>query len=184
MSIHPFGDGNGRASRGVESYLLYQAGVNVRGFYSLANYFYEHRQEYVDMLTHVRFRSDPDLTPFVRFALDGLASELERVRLEVVAQVRIIAFKDFAREQVAATGSLGRPSGSRRLEFLLRMADQEVPVDELRAGAHPLARLYRNLGARTLARDLNALRKMELITISEGVVSANLAIMDQFTAQA
>ena len=28
MSIHPFGDGNGRASRGVESFMLYRAGIN------------------------------------------------------------------------------------------------------------------------------------------------------------
>ena len=156
----------------------------MRGFYSLANYFYEHRHEYVDMLTHVRFRSDPDLTPFVRFAIEGLAGELEQVRLEVVAQVRLIAFRDFAREQLAATGSLGRPSGNRRLEFLLELAGQDIPVKDLRSGVHPLARLYRKVGAKTLARDLNALREMELITISEGLVGANLVIMDQFTAKA
>ena len=46
-SIHPFGDGNGRTSRAVESFLLYGAGVNARGFFSLANYFYRNRQEYV-----------------------------------------------------------------------------------------------------------------------------------------
>ena len=46
ISIHPFGDGNGRTSRAVESYLLYQAGVNARGFYSLANYYYRNRSAY------------------------------------------------------------------------------------------------------------------------------------------
>jgi Fic family protein len=60
ISIHPFGDGNGRTSRAVESYLLYQAGVNARGYYSLANYYYRNRPEYVSMLDHVRFVSDPD----------------------------------------------------------------------------------------------------------------------------
>ena len=179
VSIHPFGDGNGRVSRGVESYLLYQAGVNVRGFYSLANYFYEHRHEYIEMLTHVRFRSDPDLTPFVRFALDGLAAELERVRLEVIAQVRIIAFKDFAREQIAATGSLGRKSGDRRLMLVLGLVGEGIPAHDVRSGRHPLASLYRGLGARTLARDLNALRELKLITVQDGLVSANLWVMDQ-----
>lgn len=38
ISIHPFGDGNGRTSRALEAYLLCQGGYNVRGFYSLANY--------------------------------------------------------------------------------------------------------------------------------------------------
>ena len=83
VSIHPFGDGNGRSSRAVESYLLYQAGINVRGFYSLSNYYYRERDAYFDALNHVRFRSDPDATPFVRFALVGLQQELERIRRDI-----------------------------------------------------------------------------------------------------
>ena len=61
VSIHPFGDGNGRTSRDVESYLLYQAGINARGFYSLANFYYQHRAEYVRQLRLVQFRSTDDL---------------------------------------------------------------------------------------------------------------------------
>lgn len=83
VSIHPFGDGNGRLSRAVESFLLFQAGINARGFYSLSNYYYRERDAYIDALTHVRFRSDPDATPFVRFALTGLQEELVRIRQDV-----------------------------------------------------------------------------------------------------
>ena len=68
ISIHPFGDGNGRTSRALESYLLYQARVNARGFYSLSNYYYRKRPEYVASLGNVRFHTDPNLTPFVEFA--------------------------------------------------------------------------------------------------------------------
>ena len=80
VSILPFGDGNGRTSRGVESFILYRAGVNVRGFYSLANHYYQHRDEYVRLLDHVRFETEGDLTPFILFALRGLLSELQAVR--------------------------------------------------------------------------------------------------------
>ena len=86
VSIHPFGDGNGRLSRSVESFLLYQAGINARGYYSLSNYYYRERDAYIDALTHVRFRSDPDATPFVRFALTGLQQELARVLKEVTEE--------------------------------------------------------------------------------------------------
>ena len=86
VSIHPFGDGNGRLSRAVESFLLYQAGINARGYYSLSNYYYRERDAYIDALTHVRFRSDPDATPFVRFALTGLQQELERVIKDVTEE--------------------------------------------------------------------------------------------------
>lgn len=179
VSIHPFGDGNGRTSRGVESFLLYKAGVNVRGFYSLANYYYLHRHEYVDMLTHVRFVSDPDATPFVRFALRGLESEMEQVHAELIAEFRIIAFKDFARERIGASGRLGRKTGERQLAFLLELVGQDVREQDLRRGAHPLARYYKGIGQKTLTRDLHALRDLHLITTESGIVSADLASMEQ-----
>ena len=69
VSIHPFGDGNGRTSRAVESFLLYKAGVNVRGYYSLANYYYQHRDEYIYHLNDIQMRGGSDLTPFASFAL-------------------------------------------------------------------------------------------------------------------
>ncbi len=40
VTIHPFGDGNGRVSRLVEAAILYEGGYNVYGFYGLSNYFY------------------------------------------------------------------------------------------------------------------------------------------------
>ena len=111
VSIHPFGDGNGRTSRAVESFLLYKAGVNVRGYYSLANYFYRNRPEYIDSLNLVQMRGENDLTQFVAFALTGLVEELEEVHSEVLEEVRIIAFRDFARENLASDDKLGTPAG-------------------------------------------------------------------------
>ncbi|MEE8046097.1 MAG: Fic family protein, partial [Dehalococcoidia bacterium] len=100
VSIHPFGDGNGRTSRGVESFILFGSGINVRGFYSLANFYYRNREEYVRLLDHVRFETQGDLTPFVQFAVTGLEAELELVHQEIVDELRWIAFRDFYREQI------------------------------------------------------------------------------------
>ena len=98
VSIHPFGDGNGRTARAVESYLLYQSGVNVLGFYSLANFYYRNRAEYIELLNHCRFNEDRDLTPLIRFAIAGLVEELETVRQEVVDAVTVITFRDYYRD--------------------------------------------------------------------------------------
>lgn len=182
VSIHPFGDGNGRASRGVESFLLYKAGVNVRGFYSLANYYYRRRAEYVEMLNHARFVSDPDVTPFVDFALQGMVEELRNLHEEALSHVRLFAFRDYARETLEQQGRLGTKTGERQLRFLLALAGQDAPLRDLRSGGHPLARLYRGLGAKTVSRDLNYLRQLGLIVEERGAVRANIERMNRFTA--
>lgn len=181
VSIHPFGDGNGRTSRGVESFLLYKAGVNVRGFYSLANYYYRNRAEYVEMLDRVRFIYAPNVTPFVEFALRGMVEELKDLHEEALAHARLFAFRDFARETLEQEGRLGTKAGERQLGFLLALAGQEAPLRDLRSGAHPLARFYRRLGAKTLSRDLNYLRHLDLIVDDGGIVRANTERMVRFT---
>ena len=155
--------------------------MNARGFYSLANYYYRKRPEYIEQLNRARFRSDPDLTPFVHFALEGLVEELEAVHLDVIAEVRVIAFRDYAREALSSDGKLGRPSGDRMLDFLVGLGSESVLVKNLREDRHPLASLYRGVTTKTLARDIHYLEEAELVVVSEGAVSANLAAMDSFT---
>jgi len=180
ISIHPFGDGNGRTSRAVESALLYQAQVNARGFYSLANFYYMNRPEYVNMLDHVRFRTNGDLTPFVLFALKGLVSELDKVYKEVLHEVRVISFRDFAREQLLLQGKLGSKAGERMFYFLVALDPSPVSIKELRSGEHPLARLYRKVTSRTLARDISFLKEQKLIVVKGDEIVPNLEIMTQF----
>lgn len=182
VSIHPFGDGNGRTSRAVESFLLYKAGVNVRGYYSLSNYYYQNRPEYIANLNRVRQHHSFNLTPFVAFALKGLVQELEAVHSEVLGEVRIIAFRDYARETLAAAGKLGTPAGVRQLSLVIGLGNSPVSMRELRSGGHPMSSLYRNVTARTLSRDINALKQQGLIIVVGDEIHANLELMTQFTA--
>jgi Fic family protein len=180
ISIHPFGDGNGRTSRAVESFLLYKSQVNARGFYSLANYYYRNRTAYVETLDHVRFRSDPDLTPFVEFALTGLVDELQAVHDEVLAEVRVISFRDFARETLLTQGKLGTAVGERQFLFLLMLGEQPVSLKQLRDGRHELSHLYSNVTTKTLMRDIRFLEQHDLVIIQGDDLRANLEIMTQF----
>jgi Fic family protein len=180
VSIHPYGDGNGRAARGVESFLLYQGGINARGFYSLSNYYCRNRQEYVSLLDHVRFETNGDLTPFVRFALNGLVSELESVHEEVLQEVTVIAFRDYARETLMTEGKMGTKPGERMYHFLLALAGQPVSLSALRRGRHPLSQFYRGVTPKTLTRDLNFLRSNGLIITDGDEIRANLEVMKRF----
>jgi Fic family protein len=181
VSIHPFGDGNGRTSRGVESFLLYQAGANARSFYSLANYYYQHRQEYVQFLDHVRFQANGNLAPFVLFALEGLVGELQQVHSEVLASVKIIAFRDYAREELALQGKLGSNVGDRMVKLLVYLSSGEVvSLKEIRSGKHTLSQLYHKLTTKTLSRDINFLEEHELVVVDGDKLRANLDIMTRY----
>ena len=182
VSIHPFGDGNGRTARGVESFLLYQSGVNARSFYSLANYYYQHRQEYVQFLDHVRFQTNGDLAPFVLFALRGLVGELQQVHSEVLTNVKTIAFRDYAREQLALSDKLGSSAGERMSNLLVYLSHGEiVSLKAIRSGKHNLSQLYRKLTTKTLSRDINFLKERELIVVEGDEVRANLDVMTRYT---
>lgn len=182
ISIHPFGDGNGRTSRAMESFLLYQGGLNARGFYSLANYYYRRRPEYVALLDHVRFESGGSLTPFILFALRGLVEELESVHAGVIQEVRVIAFRDYAREHLLDAKKLRTKTGERMFQLLLGLVAERGPVSvmALRQGRHRLAGLYGRVTPKTLSRDLNFLRRGRLINIRGDELSANLDVMNQY----
>src|SRR5574341_2167800 len=69
VTIHPFGDGNGRVSRLVEAGILFQSGYNIHGFYGLSNYFYKNEREYKTLLQKCREGEPFDTTPFIRFGV-------------------------------------------------------------------------------------------------------------------
>src|SRR5713226_42765 len=79
VTIHPFGDGNGRVSRLVEAGILFQGGYNVLGFYGLSNYFYRNEVEYKTTLQRCRDTHHFDVTPFITFGLKGFRSELKGI---------------------------------------------------------------------------------------------------------
>jgi Fic family protein len=183
VSIHPFGDGNGRASRGVESFMLYRAGINAFGFYSLANFYYQNRDAYVDALTAARFRSRGDLTDFVLFAVEGLATELEGVRRELMSMIQVIAFWEYARQKLGAVDGLGELRRTRMLSLIRRLTSAQLasgPHENVDTSAI-LAGVYRRVGARTTQRDLRTLLDHELVVERDGQIVPNVEIMSKFT---
>lgn len=179
ISIHPFGNGNGRTSRGAESFVLFRSGINSLGFFSLANFYYNHRDEYIDMLNYTRWPGDGDLTELVKFALRGLNDELASVRSLAMQQLKEITFADYGREQLQSSGGLQSKTGERRLRLLLFAVTEPIALSDLRSRRHPAAQLYTGT-ERTLTRDLNYLREHRLVLIRDNVIHANLDIMNQF----
>lgn len=86
--IHPFVDGNGRASRAFATLVLFSEGYDIKKFFSLEEYFDRDAKRYYATLQSVsnqkvKSLSDRELTPWLIYFCQGLAEELERVKQKV-----------------------------------------------------------------------------------------------------
>jgi hypothetical protein len=106
VTIHPFGDGNGRVSRLLTAGILLQRGYNVHGgFYALSDYFYLNDIKYHSML-HRCWQSPPpfDLTPFVAFGMEGFVMELRSIASFIKMKLSRIVDREALLESHSAPG--------------------------------------------------------------------------------
>lgn len=167
VTLHPFGDGNGRISRLVEAGLLYEKGYNVHGFYGLSNYFYRNADQYKLLLQKSRRKIPFDLTEFVHFGLAGFASELRGINSYIKNKLNRVVYRDMLLR------ALGTLEGKRRriinqreynlLNYLLRETeptDPFSPEPSRRIGYDELLKApfiqaaYGNVTRRTFHREL------------------------------
>src|SRR3990167_3730409 len=86
--IHPFVDGNGRTARAFATLVLFSEGYDIKKFFSLEEYFDRDAKRYYKTLQSVSNQkvgelSDRDLTSWLEYFCEGLAEELERVKMRV-----------------------------------------------------------------------------------------------------
>ena len=170
VTIHPFGDGNGRVSRLVEAGILFQGGYNVHGFYGLSNYFYRHGDEYKLLLQQSRREQPFDLNAFVAFGVKGFAAELTGINNFIKARLnRVIYRQTLDRAHGQRVGARRRAINQREyglLDFLLRETEPSDPFSDessKRVTLHELLQepyvrdIYRSVTRRTLSRELTRL---------------------------
>jgi Fic family protein len=79
VSIHPFGDGNGRTARALATAELWLGGYGMRGFLSVEEYYSVDRARYYASLQmglpvdYYEGRNDPDMTPWLTYFTETLA---------------------------------------------------------------------------------------------------------------
>ena len=179
VTIHPFGDGNGRVSRLVEAALLYQGGYNVHGFYGLSNYFYRNGDEYKTRLQECRKSQPLDVSPFVDFALRGFAAELGGINNFIKTRLNRLLYRDtMSRAYTQRAGKRRRVLNAREhslLTFLLDETEPEDPFAERPSKQISLADLmaspyvrsaYRSVTPRTFRRELVRLDDLGFILFS------------------
>lgn len=86
-AMHPFLDGNGRTARALEALLLGRAHLRRATFIAMSNYYYDEKAAYLTALAQVR-AAQHDLTPFLNFALKGIAFNAQRMLREIQGEIK------------------------------------------------------------------------------------------------
>jgi Fic family protein len=180
VTIHPFGDGNGRVSRLVEAGILFQGNYNVLGFYGLSNYFYRNEGEYKKTLQKCRQSQPFDVTPFIIFGLNGFALELKGINNFIKTKLNRVVYRTtLVRAFNQKTGTRRRLLNQREynlLDFLLIATEpidpfsaepsRRITLSELRASPY-VQGAYRGVTRRTFSRELTRLGERGFITFDQ-----------------
>jgi Fic family protein len=79
VHIHPFLDGNGRTSRLLSTLCLYRAGYDFKRLFTISEYYDRDRPAFYSAIQRVR-EHDMDLTGWLEYFVEGLATQLGEVR--------------------------------------------------------------------------------------------------------
>jgi Fic family protein len=91
VSIHPFGDGNGRTARTLATTELWRSGYDMRGFLSLEEHYTADLNAYYDNLqmrlpvNYYDGRHDPDHSQWLGYFLTTMAQAADSLRQQAIA---------------------------------------------------------------------------------------------------
>lgn len=177
--IHPFGDGNGRTARLMEFHILVAAGVPSPAAHLMSNHYNETRSEYYRQLDRAS-QSGGDILPFLQYALRGFVDQLAKQIEFIRDQQWDVTWRNYVHEQFKnATGAAVRQRHL-VLDLSATRGSDWVAIAELPRVTARTAEAYARKTHKTLTRDLNALKKLNLIAIEDGKVRARRDIILAF----
>lgn len=86
VHIHPFLDGNGRASRLLSTLCLYRAGYDFKRLFTISKYYDRDRPAFHQAIQSAR-EQDMDLTGWLEYFTEGLATQLSEVQALALGHV-------------------------------------------------------------------------------------------------
>ncbi len=176
--IHPFGDGNGRTARLIEFRILLEAEVPIPATLLPSNYYNQTRTEYARQLDRAS-QSEGNMDYFLEYAIRGFSEGLSEQLTSIRDQHLQIAWINYVHGQFQ--GLTGTASKRRRILVLaLSEHDHPVPRSQISEINPRVAREYATASQKMISRDLNALRKMDLVQRSKGGYKAKKQIMKAF----
>ena len=151
VHIHPFLDGNGRASRLLSTLCLYRAGYDFKRLFTISEYYDRDRPAFYRAIQSVR-ASRMDMTGWLEYFVEGLTTQLAEVRERGEQAIR----RDVLVKEHALSDRQARALGHILEQGSLTIQDLE--------------RLCPDVNRRSLQRDLKAMVDMGLL-VSEGATN-------------
>lgn len=196
VTIHPFGDGNGRVSRLVEAGILFQRDYNVHGFYGLSNYFYQNDRKYKTILQECRAQQPFDVTPFLAFGIEGFASELKGINNFIKTKLNRVVYRQTLHrafnQRVGPRRKLLNQREWNLLDFLLNETEPSDPFSENPSRkvrvyaelkeARYIQTAYKNVTPRTFYRELTRLGDLGFITFTRDDEANDWVVEIDFSA--
>jgi len=176
--IHPFGDGNGRTARLIEFRILIEAGIPIPATLLPSNFYNQTRTEYARQLDRAS-QSGGSMDEFMEYAIRGFSEGLTEQLASIRDQHLRISWINFVHAQFQGmTGTAAK----RRRNLVLALSEQDLPVPRSQIGEiNPrVAREYANASQKMISRDLNYLRKMDLVERTRSGYSAKKQLMQAF----
>ncbi|SMG33044.1 Fic family protein [Dethiosulfovibrio salsuginis] len=168
--IHPFFDGNGRTARLIEAILLQAA--NVRYVPKmLSNYYYRNIDGYYSAFSQTIKLKGKDVTPFLRFAVEGVTESLLDIKDRITDLIKKLVFREHLAQLKAQ-----REITVRQFDLLSLLLD-DIRVFSLNdlMEERPFSLLYRKVTKQTARRDVKGLLELGLIVkAGESRYSLNL----------
>lgn len=93
VTIHPFMDGNGRTARALATLILYLEKYDLKGFYSLEEYYAQDLKNYYEELHRCQGlnfyeKPNPDITTWMDYFMRGVALVFEEVKERTLAATK------------------------------------------------------------------------------------------------
>jgi Fic family protein len=172
--IHPFGNGNGRTIRIVEAMLLRTSGIKYVPT-MLSNYYYRRIDDYYFAFSNTIKNSDHDMTPFLKFMLEGTIESLNEIKSNIYFRLRLLLLRDycvFLRNQGIIT------QRQHDLASMLLEIIKPITLKNL-SETSPYNTLYRNVTERTARRDIAKLLELKILFQKEnGAYELNTNALD------
>ncbi len=180
--IHPFGDGNGRTGRLLEFYVLSRGGNPDITLHVLSNYYNLTRPEYYRQLEKA-FQTK-DLSEFIAYALLGFRDGLQQILEKIQSSQLSITWQKYIYDKFNTVEPGQKEVFKRKRSFALEIPiDRKFLKEDIPDLNIALARLYSNISAKTLERDIDELLRLEILVKEGNYYFANISALNKMIAK-